>query len=100
MSTTKFDPEVTIENVEPGSGSAEAWPKDNRLEIDVTLTKPTTGRRVKRPYLAVWIENADGKPVRTLAVWAPLALPVACLGWAYWGTFVELASTWQTNPQY
>jgi hypothetical protein len=24
---------------------------------------------VRRPYVAVWIEDADGKPVRTLTVW-------------------------------
>jgi exosortase len=29
-----------------------------------------------------------------------LALPLVALAWAYWTTFVDLAATWNTNPQY
>jgi exosortase len=31
---------------------------------------------------------------------APLALPLVCLAWAFWPTFVELVVTWKTSPQY
>jgi len=37
---------------------------------------------------------------RALALLAPLALPAACLAWAYWTTFADLAVTWHGNPQY
>jgi exosortase len=29
-----------------------------------------------------------------------MLLPLLCLVWAFWTTFVELAQTWNTNPQY
>jgi FAD:protein FMN transferase len=48
---------------------AEKWPENNELTIAVTLVKPTTGRKIERPYVAVWIEDADGKAVKTLGVW-------------------------------
>ena len=37
---------------------------------------------------------------RALALLAPLALPAACLAWAYGTTFADLAATWHGNPQY
>src|SRR5262249_15867093 len=49
-----------------------AWPEDRVLTIGLELPKPTMsigGRGIRRPYVAVWIEDADGKPIRTLAVW-------------------------------
>jgi thiamine biosynthesis lipoprotein ApbE len=48
---------------------AEKWPDGHELTVAVTLVRPTTGRKIERPYVAVWIEDADGKPVRTLGVW-------------------------------
>ena len=48
---------------------SEKWPDGNELAIAVTLIKPTTGRKITRPYVAVWIEDADGKAVKTLGVW-------------------------------
>jgi exosortase len=29
-----------------------------------------------------------------------LTIPLACLAWAYWPTFLDLADAWQHNPQY
>ena len=44
-----------------------AWPEG--MQVTVTLTLPSlTAKNYRRPYVAVWIE-AEGKPVRTLAVW-------------------------------
>lgn len=45
----------------------EAWPPD--YEVTVKLELPTMGGRYRRPYVAVWVEDADGKPVRTVTVW-------------------------------
>jgi exosortase len=31
---------------------------------------------------------------------ALIIIPIACLAWTFWPTFVELAQVWQHNPQY
>ena len=48
-----------------------AGPKwDDRFELAVDLEiAPQQGYRYHRPYVAVWVEDANGKPVRTLSVW-------------------------------
>lgn len=44
------------------------WNSNYELAInfDIALIE---GMRVRRPFVAVWIEDADGKPVRNLSVW-------------------------------
>jgi thiamine biosynthesis lipoprotein ApbE len=45
-----------------------AW--DPAYELTVTFElAPIGGGRARRPYVAVWIENEDKFPVRTLALW-------------------------------
>jgi len=46
------------------------WPKDFRVKLDFTLRFPEGAHKIKHPYVAVWIENAEGKPVRTVTFWA------------------------------
>ena len=50
-----------------------AWPTGFQVTLALTLKTPAPGgggkQRVKRPYVAVWIEDAEGKRVRTVAVW-------------------------------
>ncbi len=44
------------------------WPAD--YQVNLTLTIPTiSAKKYRRPYVAVWVENADAKPVRTITVW-------------------------------
>ncbi|GGR07512.1 DUF2271 domain-containing protein [Deinococcus ruber] len=39
-------------------------------ELAVTFTTSPSGfGRIQRPYVAVWIENASGTPIRTLSLW-------------------------------
>ena len=52
------------------SGAA-AQPALLPLTVNFTLLPPDAGR-YQRPYIAVWIEDAAGNPVRTLALWANL----------------------------
>jgi thiamine biosynthesis lipoprotein ApbE len=47
----------------------DGWVEGRQVSIGLELPRPTTGRAIRRPYVAVWIEDADGKAVRTLAVW-------------------------------
>ncbi|MSQ94887.1 MAG: DUF2271 domain-containing protein [Gemmataceae bacterium] len=45
-----------------------AWPEG--YQMNLTLTIPTiSAKKYRRPYVAVWVENADAKPVRTITVW-------------------------------
>jgi len=47
---------------------AARW--DDRFELAVDLEiAPQQGSRWHRPYVAVWVEDASGKPVRTLSAW-------------------------------
>lgn len=47
---------------------AEAWPAG--FQVSIALELPAIGGgRYRRPYVAVWIEDANGKPVRTIDVW-------------------------------
>lgn len=54
---------------EQGSNSTavSAWPTDHHVSIDLQL-KPVTGRQ-ERAYVAVWVEDENGKHVATLAEW-------------------------------
>jgi len=45
---------------------ATNWPAGYQLTITLPLT---SGRSRKRPYVAVWVEDSSGKPVRILAFW-------------------------------
>lgn len=49
-------------------GAAPKWNADMELAVTVELAAPPGGR-YNRPYVAVWIENAGGKEVRTLSLW-------------------------------
>jgi thiamine biosynthesis lipoprotein ApbE len=54
--------------------TAAAWPQGYQLTIPLTLTSGAQSRNRrgsgKRPYVAVWVEDPNGKLVRVLAFWA------------------------------
>ncbi|HLH30994.1 MAG TPA: DUF2271 domain-containing protein [Terriglobia bacterium] len=45
---------------------ATNWPSNYRLTVTIPLT---SGRSTKRPYVAVWVEDASGRLIRSLALW-------------------------------
>lgn len=47
--------------------SEQAWNPEFELTVAVDLARP--GGMAKRPYVAVWIEDKDKFPVRTIALW-------------------------------
>lgn len=47
---------------------APADEKQTGLLIDFTLNRPRGGR-YRRPYVAVWLEDSDGYPVKTAVLW-------------------------------
>lgn len=44
------------------------WPQGYELRVDFELNRPAGGRYA-RPYVAIWIEDSEGFPVRTLTLW-------------------------------
>jgi thiamine biosynthesis lipoprotein len=58
---------IAFQNNKDGK-KIEAWPE--RYQVNFTLTIPSvTTKKYRRPYVAVWVENADAKPVRSITVW-------------------------------
>jgi hypothetical protein len=53
----------------PEASPSETWSADFELLVQFEINKPDGGGRYRRPYVAVWVENSDGLPIRTLAVW-------------------------------
>lgn len=45
-----------------------SWPANYQLSVDISLKTPD-GFRAKRPYVAVWVEDADHRVIRTITVW-------------------------------
>jgi hypothetical protein len=77
-----------------------AWQKG--YEVSVTLAlKEIVGYRIHRPYVAVWAEDASGKLVRNISVWAqkPKYLPELRTWWSRNGGSRDVESMTQaTRP--
>lgn len=57
----------------PTGEPASSWGDTHELVVRFEINQPEdAGRRYRRPYIAVWVENGDGFPVRNLAVWVSL----------------------------
>lgn len=48
--------------------TAPKWDDNFELAVDLEIAAQEGGR-YHRPYVAVWVEDAAGKPVRTLSLW-------------------------------
>lgn len=51
------------------SGGNPNWPADATVQLSLQLPEIAGGKRYRRPYVAVWIEDSQQHVVRTLAVW-------------------------------
>ena len=49
--------------------TASKWTAGYEVSISVTLKSPDGGRGFRRPYVAIWAENANGHTVKTIALW-------------------------------
>jgi thiamine biosynthesis lipoprotein len=60
---------------EAGGGAAQApagapWGDEFELLVDFEINRPEGGEGpYRRPYVAVWVEDQEGFPVRTLVLW-------------------------------
>jgi len=48
--------------------AAPKWDDHFELAVDLEIA-PQQGYRYHRPYVAVWVEDSGGRPVRTLSLW-------------------------------
>jgi len=55
-------------NADRGAGAASGN-RGFELEVNFELNGPTGGRSFARPYVAIWVEDQDGLPIRTLVLW-------------------------------
>jgi FAD:protein FMN transferase len=54
---------------EENKSAGGAWPEGFQVTVPIQLPQINIARRYRRPYVAVWVEDTNGKPVRTLTVW-------------------------------
>ena len=56
------------------AAAAPAWNKEFELAVNFEINHPEAEKgRYRRPYVAVWVEDSEGKQVRTLALWVSLS---------------------------
>jgi thiamine biosynthesis lipoprotein ApbE len=49
------------------------WNREFELVVNFEINLPEgEGRRYRRPYVAVWVEDPDGKLVRTISLWVSM----------------------------
>jgi len=51
------------------------WNGGMELQVQFEINQPEAGGRYRRPYVAVWVEDAQGKTVRTLVLWVQTSGP-------------------------
>jgi hypothetical protein len=61
-------PGIAMAPVPAPAPAAGTWDPAFELNIDLELSR-IQDMRARRPYVAVWVEDADKHPVRTLALW-------------------------------
>ncbi|MFO0910992.1 MAG: DUF2271 domain-containing protein [Isosphaeraceae bacterium] len=50
--------------------ASETWAERFEMRVGFEINRPTGNTRgLRRPYVAVWVEDRDGVPVRTLILW-------------------------------
>jgi FAD:protein FMN transferase len=59
---------VALQRPAAGAAMSGMWNPAFELTIDLNLPQ-IEGFRYRRPYVAVWIEDAERNPVRTIALW-------------------------------
>jgi FAD:protein FMN transferase len=55
--------------------SGELWNDPSKLIVEFEINRVGNEGRYRRPYLAMWIEDAESFPVRTLTLWLQTTQP-------------------------
>ena len=79
---------VRTEPVEIAQQQNPGWPAGFELSVELAIAKnpkPAAGKPYRRPYVAVWIEDPAGRPVRTITVWGnnPKHIKELSTWWAF-----------------
>lgn len=62
--------DATRPDADNAPGGPAGWGAEFELAIAFEINNPDpAGGRYRRPYVAIWVENADGFPVRNLTLW-------------------------------
>jgi hypothetical protein len=48
---------------------AAVFPATGELAVSFTFAPAASGGRIENPYIAVWVEDADGNLVKTISLW-------------------------------
>jgi thiamine biosynthesis lipoprotein ApbE len=67
----RFGPRRTAAAGVAFAADADGKPDERTREfvLDLEINRPAGGGRYRRPYVAVWVEDKDGFPVKTLLLW-------------------------------
>ena len=49
--------------------TAGSWSETHEVAVDFEINRPEDSRRYRRPYVAIWVEDADDHVVRQLVMW-------------------------------
>jgi FAD:protein FMN transferase len=61
---------------EPAAPLAAPWGNEFELVVNFEINLPDAeGGRYRRPFVAIWVEDKDGLPVRNLLLWVSLGGP-------------------------
>lgn len=69
-----------------GPAAASSWPAGFQVTLGIELPQPPPNLKgIKRPFVAIWIEDSAGKPIRTVAVWGnePKYIPNLTNWWQF-----------------
>lgn len=58
-----------------GAEAVPVWNGGMELEVDFEIHQAKKGGRYRRPYVAIWVEDQEGFPVRTLLLWVQTSGP-------------------------
>ncbi|MDG3002625.1 DUF2271 domain-containing protein [Paludisphaera mucosa] len=68
-------PTLTASQKAAAKGGDEDWGRDHELLVRFEINRPQERGRYRRPYVAVWVQDADGAPVRNLLLWVSMGGP-------------------------
>jgi len=60
---------VAVPAALPAAAGGKPDGADREIVLDLEINRPAGGGRYRRPYVAVWVEDKDGFPVKTLLLW-------------------------------
>jgi thiamine biosynthesis lipoprotein len=59
----------------PRAGADGGWGDERELLVRFEINRPQERGRYRRPYVAIWVEDEGGAPVRNLLLWVSMGGP-------------------------